>query len=106
MEVGVYVEGPWLLADLVIGLVLASIRNGVVGSIWPAPLTSFTLASASDPKPAWIGSELVLSPRTCTCEVFSADSKENTTPFFGVNLNLSTSDFPNPCGLGLVLRLL
>ena len=32
MEAGVCVEGLYLLADLVIGLVLASIRNEVAGS--------------------------------------------------------------------------
>ena len=52
-----------------------------------------------------MGSELIPSSLTYRGEVSNAASKENTTPFFGVSLNLPSDDFPNPCGLGLVLGL-
>ena len=97
-------EGPCLLVDLVIGLVLAPTRNGATRSSWPGPLNGSALTFASDSS-TWIGSELIPFPLVRTCEVFSATSKENPTPLFGVSLNFLLGDFPNLCRLGRVFGL-
>ena len=96
VEAGVCIEGLCLLVDLVIGMVFVSTGNGVAGSVSPALLTGSVLALVGDPKFAWMDSKLVLSHMTCTSEVSSAASKENTTPFFEVSLILASGDLSNP----------
>ena len=104
MEAGVSVEGPCLLADLVIGLVLAPTRNGVAGSSWPSPLSGSAplLAGWSS---TWMGSKLVPSYPICIDEVSRAIPKENPTSFFGMNRNFPLGDFPSLCGVEWLLRL-
>ena len=61
VEVGVYIEGSYLLADQVIGLVLAPIGKGVTGFSRLAPLPGSSLASIGDPRSTWIGFALIPS---------------------------------------------
>ena len=104
VEVGVSVEGPCLLADLVIGLVLAPTGKGVARSSSLGPLSGSPpcLAGWSS---TWIGSKIVPSYPICIEEVSRAIPKENLTPFFGGSRNFPLSDFLSLCGVERLLGL-